>query len=104
MLIVHDDDNVQRPNPVDDQDELLQLGRSELPLLDHLGRGERGIELGKRAVEQAELVERVPARESRVSPQREEIVAAGRHDGMLRPCSPTETFAFRLLLGPTRSS
>ena len=68
MLIVHDGDNVQRPNPVDDEDELLQLGRSELPLLDHLGGGERGIELGEGAVEQAELVERVLAQQSRVSP------------------------------------
>jgi hypothetical protein len=65
VLIVHDDDNVPRPNPVDDQDELLQLRRAELPLLDHLGRGARGVELGEGAVQQAELVERVLAQQSR---------------------------------------
>ena len=29
---------MQRPNPVDDEDELLQLRRPELPLLDHVGQ------------------------------------------------------------------
>jgi hypothetical protein len=50
-VVFHNNDDVQRPSTVDEQDELLHLGRSEVPLLDRRGCRERSVAFGERAVE-----------------------------------------------------
>jgi hypothetical protein len=47
VTVVDHDHDVERSDPFDDEDDLLQLLLNQHVLLDHLGRFQSGIELGE---------------------------------------------------------